>query len=145
MLYRGIDGLKRAAIRRYSAICFASPPLLTRSPVTTTNAGRRRLAVAIAISKLAVSCTKSLLAVNMPNCGSLNCRKKTGGGASGFGVGVCARIASANHAHSATDSTSTGLRRISLTSWRSYVRFLNIGDVSGGHRDAQGVEHRSQI
>src|SRR6266508_3628152 len=65
-------------MRRYSAIWAASPGLFTRSPVTTTNAGRSRFADAITNSKFAVSCAKPASAANMPNCGSLSWTKKNG-------------------------------------------------------------------
>src|SRR5438093_435085 len=64
------------AIRQYSAVCAGSPALLIRSPQTTTKAGRRRLAFAIANSKFAVSCAKSRSFAYIPNCGSDICRKK---------------------------------------------------------------------
>ena len=55
------------AMRLNSAICAASPARFTRSPVMTTNAGFKRLAVAIANSKFAVSWAKSLLLEKKPN------------------------------------------------------------------------------
>src|ERR1035437_1919567 len=58
------------ATRLNSAIWAASPAALTRSPVSTTNAGFRRLAVATANSKLAVSCSNPLFSAYIPNCGS---------------------------------------------------------------------------
>lgn len=51
----GIDGSILAMMRRYSAICAESPGLFTRSPVTTTKAGRRRLTAVTANSKFAAS------------------------------------------------------------------------------------------
>src|SRR5208283_2766243 len=63
-------GSSLPATRLNSAICATSPAALTKSPVTTTNAGFRRLAVATANSKLAVSCSNPLSPVYIPNCGS---------------------------------------------------------------------------
>src|ERR1039458_1762368 len=70
--------LSLPVMRLYSANWPASAGLFTRSPVTTRNAGCIRLTLAIANSKLAVSCAKSWLLVYMPNCGSDNCTKKMG-------------------------------------------------------------------
>src|SRR5581483_7792069 len=76
-----------AAMRLYSATCALFVLWLTRSPVTMTNAGLRRLAVAMANSKFAVSWAKSAFFVYMPNCGS-DIWMKVGGTATGGGGGT---------------------------------------------------------
>ena len=52
---------QRYGVPTDSAACPACPPLLTRSPHTTTKAGRRRLAAVTAFSKFSVSRSKRSL------------------------------------------------------------------------------------
>ena len=75
---QGMDRLRRAAIRWYSADCSGSPPLLIRSPVITTNAGFQRFTVATANSKFAVSCAKSPFPCTFRTAGRTFGRKTRG-------------------------------------------------------------------